>query len=106
MVLVVDSFDILNIWSFNVSNLKMPVGYAGLAIGVLNLAIVVPQVFFFFSSIVVFYSTFHRVNLSELQNYLVLSLLHVSVYTTTLMLCNVVFYLSYAINSPKFFLIY
>jgi len=51
LVLVVDSFDILNIWSFNVSDLKMPVGYAGLAIGVLNLAIVVPHVFFFFSQV-------------------------------------------------------
>jgi len=52
LVLVVDCFDILNIWSLKVSDLKMPVGYAGLAIGVLNLAIVVPQVFvFFFSSV-------------------------------------------------------
>lgn len=70
MVFVVDNFDMLNIWSFKVSDLKMLVGYAGLAIGVLNLAIVVPQVvfFFFFSSITVCYSTFLRVSLWKLQN--------------------------------------
>jgi len=78
----------------------MPVGYAGLAIGVLNLAIVVPQVFvFFFSSVTPPFLEWTFWSYKIILFYIVLPLLHVSIHTTTLICAMWCFDLSYAINS-------
>lgn len=66
-------------------------GSAGLAIGVLNLAIVVPQVAY--SSQIL-----HDHLVSFIYLFILISLVYMSVHIATLM-CNLVFDLSYAINT-------